>query len=167
MASHAVPASKVKLYAKYLGWGTSAAFVVLGGISIIPIAGFSRYIIGPICVVIGLFMAILEIPVPFIAWMLNFFQDYRFRGVLYVLFCIPAFMSVFTIAPGLGAIATGACYGFAGVFKKEKGTPIERPGKKSAAGAVEGEPDVEAGSSKKGKKKGKSLASQGAAPGVI
>jgi len=157
VASHAVPSAKVLLFAKYAGWGTAAAFVILGVIATI----LTYWIIGPICIAIGLFMAILEVPFTPIAWLLNFFQDFRFRGALYIVFCIPSFFSIITFIAGLGSIACGCLYLFAGIFKKEKGTPIERPFKKQPA-------DVEAPAEQpKSKKDRKSMASQGAAPGVI
>eukprot|EP01112_Ceratiomyxa_fruticulosa_P011413 TRINITY_DN3094_c0_g1_i1.p1 TRINITY_DN3094_c0_g1~~TRINITY_DN3094_c0_g1_i1.p1 ORF type:complete len:164 (-),score=30.26 TRINITY_DN3094_c0_g1_i1:237-728(-) len=151
-AANMVPSSKVKHYAKFIALGVCVALVVLGVIGLI----FKNWVIGPIMIVEAFVMLTLELPIVQIAWILNFFQDYRWRGVMYVLFCIPTFFSVITFLAGLGCIAIGLVYVFLGFFKKEKGTPIERP-----VGGAQG--DVE--NQKDQRKSG--LSSKGAAPGVI
>jgi len=120
-ASAALPgAEKFLFYGRWIALGASIACVVLGALHIGINLG---YIVGPITVVIGVFVAMLEYPFVPIAKHLNFFTDYRFRAGLYVVFMIPTFFSVVTFVGGLGLFAAAVCYGYAG-FKGSKGEPV-------------------------------------------
>ena len=48
---------------------------------------YDSYIIGIICIVLAPFMLVLEIPLAygFVKGFVNFFSDYKFRVVIYVL----------------------------------------------------------------------------------
>ncbi|KAF2076230.1 hypothetical protein CYY_002471 [Polysphondylium violaceum] len=117
-ASFLPESSVLKNFAKYISMGTGAILILLSILSIF----WGHYIIGPICIALGGLMLVLEFAVPFLA-QFNFFIiifDYKVRGPMYILFCIPAFFSVFSIAGGLGCIASGALYAVLGFVKNEK-----------------------------------------------
>ncbi|KAN0050402.1 hypothetical protein ACTA71_003525 [Dictyostelium dimigraforme] len=117
-ASFLPESSVLKTVAKYAAWATGALLVLLGGISIFD----SHWIIGPICIALGGVMLVIEFAVPFAAQFQLFLTvfEYKIRGIMYVCFCIPAFFTVFTIAPGLGCIFSGGIYVILGFIKNEK-----------------------------------------------
>ena len=62
----------------------SLVFVIMG---LIDLLLYDSYIIGIICIVLAPFMLVLEIPLAygFVKGFVNFFSDYKFRVVIYVL----------------------------------------------------------------------------------
>eukprot|EP00026_Physarum_polycephalum_P013641 Phypoly_transcript_14063.p1 GENE.Phypoly_transcript_14063~~Phypoly_transcript_14063.p1 ORF type:complete len:222 (+),score=27.47 Phypoly_transcript_14063:147-812(+) len=124
-AQAALPAaSKVLPYARWIALGTSLIYLLLGGLALgLDLA----FIVGPICLAIGIFVAILEYPfVPLARFAaFNFFCNYWYRAGLYACFCVPAFFNTITILCGLAAIATAGCWAFC-AFKGAKGEPVTK-----------------------------------------
>ncbi|EFA76314.1 hypothetical protein PPL_10077 [Heterostelium album PN500] len=150
VASSFLPKSELMIKAgKYAGIATGCLLVALG----ILIIFFSHWIVGPISIALGGFMLILEIGT-FILVRVKFLAmvfDYKIRGPIYILFCIPPFFTVYTIAPALGCIITGGIYAVLGWIKNESAAYPEAMPQRDAEEA-------------RGAKKS-SLSSQGEAPG--
>ncbi|EGG24671.1 hypothetical protein DFA_02915 [Cavenderia fasciculata] len=110
--------SKIKTAARFGGMITGGLAVGLG----IMIIFFSHWIIGPISIAFGGFMLLLEFSLPFVlnVEFIAMVFDYKIRGPIYIVFCVPMFFTIFTIAPALGCIFTGGCYCALGYLKGEK-----------------------------------------------
>ncbi|EGC39489.1 hypothetical protein DICPUDRAFT_147676 [Dictyostelium purpureum] len=137
VASSFLPESKLlKKIAYWTSVASGGLLIVLG----ILIIFFSRWILGPFDIACGAVVIAIEL----FAIRLKGFPifvtifDYKIRGPLYVLFCIPAFFSVFTIAPALGCIVGGGIYAILGWVKNEKAEMPEE-------GNYEKQRDVEGG----------------------
>jgi len=87
---------------------------------------YGSYVIGIICIILAPFMLVLEIPLAygFVKNFVNFFSDYKFRVVIYVLFAIPAFFSLPSILAAIASFCTAGLYGYA-FWRGEKAQKIE------------------------------------------
>eukprot|EP01116_Phalansterium_solitarium_P009442 TRINITY_DN23586_c0_g1_i1.p2 TRINITY_DN23586_c0_g1~~TRINITY_DN23586_c0_g1_i1.p2 ORF type:complete len:177 (-),score=26.69 TRINITY_DN23586_c0_g1_i1:109-639(-) len=131
---------KYAKYVRYAGLATGVAFLLLGIIGCI----IGPLWVGLVSIVFGFPVIALELPFMWLAkfqvalGVLNFFNDYRWRAVAYVVLCIIPFFNSATILAGIMSVLTAAGWMFCW-WKDEKGPEIKPENDAGAAAAPAGQ----------------------------